>query len=183
MFAPFLMTFNILTIVATFKEKKDASDKSDRKEIAANQKVDSVIKIGTKHTGQLDNIDEILHKQYNLALKRDSAGNITVVKYITTQSLITCPIHVVIAEKPDNILQHLCNGDKIPSQYRVNPNGTLTIPYMKGKSFAGNLVMDGYSCTEVGYDKNTGTFDVSRYGGFGVGNVIQLTANMPNIER
>ncbi|MBS1781009.1 MAG: hypothetical protein JST70_16915 [Bacteroidetes bacterium] len=133
----------------------------------------------------LREIDKAL-KDKNLSLGRDKSGNLTIVNYNYTTNFsnntVICSIRVEISSKPNNSMQVLCNGDSIPIQYRANKDDqSFTIPYMKGKVFAGMLTMGNISLGHIIYDKETGTFDLSKSsldGGI-EGAIIELNVNIP----
>jgi hypothetical protein len=94
-----------------------------------------------------------------------------------------CPINVqVVASADPLVTQTLGNGDVIPLQYELNPDGTLTIPYLT--SLAGIVVLtpfmlDNAEISIMPYDLMSGTFDPTIIGGFVIGNQISFNASLP----
>ncbi len=126
-------------------------------------------------------IDSILVNVYNLQLTSNGSGEIKIVTNNYSQSgTTTCPISIVIMRKPTNRMQTLCNGEKIPLQYKLQGKFIFRVPYMAGKEYAGNFVLGG-GVIPVKYDKATGTFDMSQYMGDELPDSISVTftANIP----
>jgi hypothetical protein len=94
-----------------------------------------------------------------------------------------CKIFVDVVDTPDpSITQLLDNGVTIPRQYALNPDGTLTIPYListKGIAVLSPFIVDSSIIAEEPYDNVTGTFDNSINGGFLIGNAIAFDASLP----
>jgi len=95
-----------------------------------------------------------------------------------------CSIIINVVETPNSSTQTLANGDVVPLQYALNDDGTLTIPELA--SYPGIALLtpfmlynNGYQLAKIGYDNTTGTFDFSYYGGFAVGNNIEINAVLP----
>lgn len=101
------------------------------------------------------------------------------------QSTTVCQIEAIpVLGIPDKKkTQKLINGDIIPLEYHVSGKDLkIKIPYMQGKDFAGGFSMDNISVAPVGYDKATGTLDISTTGTTGAwagGNHLVFSANVP----
>lgn len=95
-----------------------------------------------------------------------------------------CSIQIKIVDTPDGSTQTLGNGDVIPIQYALNNDGTLTIPELG--SYPGITLLvpfllqnNGYGYANIGYDNTSGTLDFTYYGGFAIGNNIEINASLP----
>lgn len=86
---------------------------------------------------------------------------------------------LTIVATPDGSTQTLANGDAIPAQYALNNDGTLTIPYVGGYEVLTPFIIDNGVIQDMPYNKTTGTFDNSRYGGFLIDNLISFNASIP----
>lgn len=163
----------------------DTDHEHDTKTIdSLNSNSKSLLSRSEKLQATITSTDSTLKKAYNLSLKADSTGKVTITNnnYFST-STVMCPIEVIVSDSTSKRLQTLCNGDKIPLYYHVNKDGlSFTVPYMKGKDYAGGFSMDGISLGAVHFNKTTGTFNVSS-GGMVTGrlmdNHMSFSANVP----
>lgn len=93
---------------------------------------------------------------------------------------IVSPFTVQLTNSPNPThTQTLANGDVIPLQYALNGNGTLTVPYMATYTLLEPFYMDNAGYQNIAYNKATGTFDGSQFGGFSDVNAITFNASIP----
>lgn len=95
-----------------------------------------------------------------------------------------CVIYVDVVATPDPLVtQTLGNGAVIPRQYALNPDGTLTIPYLTstgGITILTPFMLDNAEVPLMYYDIMSGTFDpATTVGSFSIGNEISFNASLP----
>lgn len=84
-----------------------------------------------------------------------------------------------ITATPGSGTQTLANGDIIPTDYSMNSDRTLTIPYMVGYSALSSFFLNGREIQDVAYTKATGTFSNAGHGGFNNTNTIKFDGSIP----
>ena len=92
---------------------------------------------------------------------------------IYIQTLNSCDVSIEIVTETIRKIQGKCNGKIVYSQYELNKNRTLTLPFLKGASSISSFVIDN-SNIDVHLDAMTGTLDNSKYGGFVIGNNLSF---------
>lgn len=88
-----------------------------------------------------------------------------------------CAIYLTIVETPDGSTQELINGDTIPTQYALNEDGTLTVPYIAGYNVLTVFMYSGFPIANIPYDMGTGTF--TNPSGFSLGAECGFDAVIP----
>lgn len=166
----------------TLISKAVIADDKDKADSAYNSTIHKLQYSLDTANGELKNIKKELNK-LGLSIQKSASGHTIIVNEARGASnTVICPIEVYLTTHPTKKMQTLCNGDKIQSEYRTNKDSvTFTIPYMKGKDFAGGFTMDNISLAPVKFDKSTGTFDVRTAGTGGWLNETRIvfSANVP----
>ena len=93
------------------------------------------------------------------------------------QSSITA--NIVASLPTPNPTQTLANGDVIVTDYVLNADRTLTIPYMVGYSALSSFFLIGREIQDIIYTKSTGKFSNAAHGGFNIGDAIKFDASIP----
>ena len=89
------------------------------------------------------------------------------------------PIDIEIVVTPNDGTQELPNGDTIPTQYALNEDGTLTIPYLEGLQVLTPFMLSEFPIQDMAYNQTTGTFDNSVNNGFVIGALARVNAVIP----
>jgi hypothetical protein len=103
---------------------------------------------------------------------------------------ITPPGRTIIGWQPASIIvnvtatpspntQTLANGDIILTDYSLNINRTLTVPYMVGYAALSSFFLNGREIQDVQYTAANGTFNNGLHGGFNNGNQIKFDGSIP----
>lgn len=92
---------------------------------------------------------------------------------------IPSSVTVNITATPGPATQVLANGDVILTDYSMNADRTLTIPYMAGYSALSKFYLNGREIQDVVYTKAAGKFSNAAHGGFNNGNQIKFDASIP----
>ena len=92
---------------------------------------------------------------------------------------IAAPITAFITATPGTGTQTLANGDIIPTDYSMNADRTLTIPYMVGYVALTTFLLNGRPIQSVIYTQSLGKFSVAKSGAFNNGDNIKFDASIP----
>lgn len=89
------------------------------------------------------------------------------------------PIEVFVTATPGTGTQTLANRDVILTDYSMNMDRTLTIPYMVGYQALTSFLINGREIQSIIYSKPSGTFSNAKAGGFNNSNRIKFDASIP----
>lgn len=92
---------------------------------------------------------------------------------------IQSPVIANLTATPSGNTQTLANGDVIPTDYSINVNRTLTIPYMVGYAALTSFLINGRAVQDIVYTKAAGMFSNAAHGGFNNGNGVKFDAAIP----
>ncbi len=181
--------FAAIISLSAYLSDKVADDKKEMEFMAFKVNMEENLNLLNKQIKDCDTAKQAAKKfgiewnDFSNKWEQRKESSLTIVNNNYARGAIICPVEAVITAQPNNQQQTLCNEDKIPLQYLLPKEKTIiTIPYMKGKDFAGNFLLNNYPISNVGFDKTTGTFDLATSGMtryFYDNDHISFSANVP----
>lgn len=123
-----------------------------------------------------------------MAIGNDKTGLISCT--LGESGIMTPPGRTIIGWIPASIIanitatpgvstQALPNGDVILTDYSMNGNRTLTVPYMVSYATLSTFLLNGRPIQDIQYTKSNGTFNNGLHGGFNNGNNIKFDGVIP----
>jgi hypothetical protein len=92
---------------------------------------------------------------------------------------IVGPVAIQLRPVPNGTMQTLANGEQIPLQYVINPNGTLTIPGIAGFPALTPFLIMNMPIMNMPYTQSTGTFNNAANNGFVYGSNCEVNVSLP----